>query len=49
MSNPTDNPETEDGRGTPRWVYYFGAALLLLALAFVALHLAGGGMGGHGP
>ena len=36
-----------DGR-TPRWVLAFGAVAVVLVLAFVALHLAGGGFRGHG-
>lgn len=41
-------PVTLDGdTGTPRWVKAFGVVALLLFLAFVVLHLAGGGFGHH--
>jgi hypothetical protein len=33
---------------TPRWVKAFGVATLLALAAFVALHLAGGGLRHHG-
>jgi hypothetical protein len=33
---------------TPRWVRFFGLVGIVLALVFVALHLAGGGFHGHG-
>jgi hypothetical protein len=32
----------------PGWVKVFGAVLVVLVLAFVAMHLAGGGFRGHG-
>ena len=32
---------------TPRWVKAFGVVALLILVAFVALHLAGGGFGHH--
>ena len=35
--------------GTPRWVYLFGITLVGLVALFVGLHLAGLGLGGHGP
>lgn len=43
-----DPPDTPDGDvGTPRWVKAFGIVAVLLLLAFVAWHLAGGGFGRH--
>lgn len=33
--------------GTSRWTYGFGVIAVVLTLLFVALHLAGGGVGGH--
>jgi hypothetical protein len=32
---------------TPRWVKVFGTVMIALVLLFVALHLAGHGLGGH--
>jgi len=32
----------------PRWVKVFAAVLAVLLLAFVVMHLAGGGFRGHG-
>lgn len=32
----------------PRWVKAFAAVLAVLLLAFVVIHLAGGGFRGHG-
>ena len=32
---------------TPRWVKVFGVITLGFIVAFVILHLAGGGFGGH--
>ena len=34
---------------TPVWVKVFVAIAIILVLAFVVSHLAGGGMGRHGP
>jgi hypothetical protein len=34
--------------GTPRWVKILGIIALALAVTFVAVHLAGGGLGKHG-
>ena len=39
--------ERED-EATPRWVKVFGIAALVFLAAFVILHLAGRGFGGHG-
>ena len=41
-------PDAADGEaGTPRWVKAFGLVALVLLLAFVVLHLVGGGFGHH--
>jgi hypothetical protein len=37
---PADN-------GTPRWVKVFGVLAIIVLVAFVILHLAGGGLRGH--
>jgi hypothetical protein len=43
-----DPPGTVDvDAGTPGWVKAFGVVAILFLLAFVALHLAGGGFGHH--
>lgn len=33
----------------PKWVYAVGILVTLVALAFVAMHLGGGGIPQHGP
>ncbi|HYW31962.1 MAG TPA: hypothetical protein VE869_10690 [Gemmatimonas sp.] len=38
-------PTTEPA---PRWVKIFGAVLVMLLLAFIVMHLVGGGFRGHG-
>ncbi|WP_211881625.1 hypothetical protein [Pseudarthrobacter albicanus] len=38
---------TGDMPARPRWVKTFGIAALILVVLFVAIHLAGGGMGHH--
>jgi hypothetical protein len=35
------------GDATPRWVKVFGAIAIIVLVAFVILHLAGGGPGRH--
>lgn len=55
--DPTDTPDAGSGRkpvrsaepGTPRWVKAFLIAAVILVVAFVVIHLAGGGMGSHTP
>jgi hypothetical protein len=42
-------PDPGSPPSTPRWVKALGLAVLALVLAFVVLHLAGGGFGGHAP
>lgn len=37
-------PETT---GTPRWAYVAAIVVVVLAVAFVVMHLAGEGMVGH--
>jgi hypothetical protein len=39
--------DSESAIGTPRWVKVFGVSVLVLALAFVMLHVTGHGFGGH--
>ena len=45
----TSDSSTDHGAypGTPRWVYLFGIVVAVLVLVFLAVHLAGGGLGGH--
>ena len=47
---PNDaNPEdaAADDGGMPRWVKVFGIIFLIFVVAFIVLHLAGGGFRGH--
>lgn len=46
MGNPNDAPPPLEAM--PRWVKIFGAVLAALLLVFVIMHLAGGGVRGHG-
>lgn len=50
---PPEGPQAREAEGpapTPRWVYVAGGFVILLALAFAAMHLAGGGIPmRHGP
>ena len=43
------NPEyaAGDDRGMPRGVEVFGVMFLIFVVAFIVLHLAGGGFRGH--
>lgn len=45
----TPPPAPERPPGTPRWVKVLAVLALVLVLAFVAVHLAGGGFRGHAP
>lgn len=51
MAELPPSPHTGDGRepapARPRWVTVFMVIAVALVLAFVILHLAGGGMGSH--
>ncbi|MDH2388483.1 MULTISPECIES: hypothetical protein [Streptomyces] len=38
----------EEEHHTPRWVRVSAAIAVVLVVAFLAVHLAGGGMVGHG-
>jgi hypothetical protein len=40
-------PGPSPASGRPRWVTLLAAVAIALVLAFVIMHLAGGGMGGH--
>jgi hypothetical protein len=46
MTEPIRPPESEEAP-MPAWVYAVGALIILVALAFVALHFAGGGLPQH--
>jgi hypothetical protein len=45
MTEPPSDPG--DDTTTPRWVKVFGIIAIVLIVAFVILHLAGGGFRGH--
>ena len=46
----TDGDMGDETAGAPRWVKVFGIVVIVLALLFVILHLAGGGLlVGHKP
>lgn len=47
MTGSPDRHEDE-GEGAPRWVKVSAAIAVVLIVVFVAVHLAGGGMAGHG-
>jgi hypothetical protein len=42
-------PDRDTPPGPPRWVKVLGIIVLALVLAFVILHLLGGGFRGHAP
>lgn len=42
-----DSPAHGESARAPRWVRVLGFAAAVLALVFVAVHLAWGGLGGH--
>jgi len=48
-ARPSGEPGSDAADGTPRWVWVFGGVFVLLAIAFVVLHLTGRGLGGHAP
>jgi len=39
--------DPDQSAGTPRWAYATAIAVVVLAVAFVVMHLAGGGVVGH--
>jgi uncharacterized membrane protein len=41
--------ETSDEAPMPKWVYVVGVVVILAAVIFVGMHLAGGGMPSHLP
>ena len=41
------DPESDGGAPTPRWVKVFGVIAIIVLVAFVILHLAGGGPRAH--
>lgn len=47
MSKLSNAPTGSADSGPPRWVYVVGTILAALVLGFVALHLAGQGLGNH--
>jgi hypothetical protein len=46
MARPSAS-EAPDDNATPRWVKVFGVMAFIVLIAFVVLHLAGGGPRGH--
>ena len=59
MATPHPNPDSDTGPrvrpnrpsppSTPRWVKVSAVVVIVLVLAFVILHLTGGGFGHHAP
>jgi hypothetical protein len=50
MSHAPRDPDTgndDEEIGTPRWVKVFAAIAVVLALLFIIVHAAGGGLGRH--
>jgi hypothetical protein len=45
----SQQPDRDTPPGLPRWVKVLGIIVLALVLAFVILHLLGGGFRGHAP
>ena len=43
----TSDPSSDLDGPTPRWVKVFGIVAIIVIVAFVILHLAGGGPGRH--
>ena len=59
MTEPLNNPHPSSADGgpndgaadpekAPRWVKVFGIVAAVLVAAFLAVHIAGGGLGHHG-
>lgn len=44
----SDDLDPRPPEGAPRWVKVFAVVAVAFLLLFVAMHLAGGGLGGHG-
>jgi hypothetical protein len=49
MAEAPHSPDPEGEAPMPVWVYAVGAVVILVTVAFVGLHLAGGGIPVHGP
>lgn len=47
MADAPRSPGPGGDAPTPRWVYAVGIVLILLALGFVAMHFASGGIPAH--
>jgi hypothetical protein len=47
MAEPPRLPSTDEEAPMPRWVYAVGIAVVLMALVFVGMHLASGGIPQH--
>jgi hypothetical protein len=48
MAKPLPDPDGDDA-GIPRWVKVFAIVAAILAMAFIVMHLSGGGMMHHAP
>jgi hypothetical protein len=46
MAEPR-SPETNDEAPMPKWVYVVGVVVILLAVIFVGMHFAAGGVPSH--
>ncbi|MEK6985998.1 MAG: hypothetical protein AABX89_06425 [Candidatus Thermoplasmatota archaeon] len=49
MPEPVPSTPPAKPPAMPRWVKVAAAVVLLAAIAFLAIHLDGGGLGGHAP
>lgn len=49
MADTPRPPAADEEAPMPRWVYLVGILVIIGALAFVAMHLGGGGIPQHGP
>lgn len=47
MAEAPRPPRTDDEAPMPRWVYALGLVVVLVAVGFVVMHLAGGGIPSH--
>lgn len=48
VKRPEDDTHDDAISPAPLWVKVFGGVLVVLLVAFIAMHLAGGGFRGHG-
>lgn len=48
LRSPASGDPAAPPEGTPRWVKAFGITAGVLIVIFLAVHIAGGGLGHHG-